>query len=272
MPAAYISHGGGPMPLLGKQPDLAQFLQEYPKRIPSPSAILVISAHWVTSHVSISAAPSHSLLFDYSGFPPETYSYRYDAPGSPALASRIETLLKEKNIPCSLDESRGWDHGVFVPLKLMYPDATLPVVAMSLVESLDPSYHIQIGRALASLREEGVLILGSGMSFHNFDYFFANTPKKRQEGEAHSRKFDQFLSEMFTGKSLSNKEINEKLVNWTQAPSALDCHPLGHEEHLIPLHVVFGSALGSAENESTFNCSHFPLQMNGLAYSSIEFA
>eukprot|EP00603_Paraphysomonas_imperforata_P010995 CAMPEP_0114455194 /NCGR_PEP_ID=MMETSP0104-20121206/2971_1 /TAXON_ID=37642 ORGANISM="Paraphysomonas imperforata, Strain PA2" /NCGR_SAMPLE_ID=MMETSP0104 /ASSEMBLY_ACC=CAM_ASM_000202 /LENGTH=277 /DNA_ID=CAMNT_0001627601 /DNA_START=23 /DNA_END=856 /DNA_ORIENTATION=+ len=249
MPATFICHGGGPLPLLGADPEAAQFLSEYPKSIPTPSAILVISAHWITHRVSVTSSKQHPLLFDYSGFPSETYQYTYPAPGSPDLASKVCDLLADHNIPCDKDPSRGWDHGVFVPLKIMYPEASIPVVEMSIQTSMDPLAHIKLGQALASLRDEGVLILASGMSFHNFGYFFAKSPTKRAEGLVHSRAFDKSLVETFTSSPpLSVENQISSLVNWSQLPSATDCHPLGQEEHLIPLHVAFGAGLAAGDD------------------------
>lgn len=270
MPTAYISHGGGPMPLLGRQPDLASFLSDYPKSIPKPSAILIISAHWLTKTVSVTSGAAHSLLFDYGGFPAESYEYTYPAPGSPALASQVCDLLAAKDIPCAKEDTRGWDHGVFVPLKLMYPEADIPVVEMSLLNSLDPLRHLQIGQALAPLREQGVLILASGMSFHNFDFMFGSGEKKAR-GVQHSKVFNKHLVDTFTGASptLSKKEQYSLLENWTEAPSGVESHPLGQQEHLIPLHVAFGASMGV--DGPTVSNKSFGSEMSGFMSSSFEF-
>ena len=150
-------------------------------------------------------------------------------------------MLRNEKIPCGEDNKRGWDHGVFVPLMLMFPDASVPVVAMSLTKSLDPAEHIRIGKALAPLREQGVLIVGSGASFHNFDYFFARTESKRQEGIRHSHTWHNFLVETLTSDKVTVEEKHAKLIEWTKAPSATICQPLQSEDHLIPLHVVAGA-------------------------------
>lgn len=290
MPTTYISHGGGPMPLLGQQPELATFLSKYPQSLPDslPTAILVISAHWITSKVSVTSGSSHPLLFDYSGFPSESYQYTYPAPGSPALADQITQLLTDKDIPCAQDASRGWDHGVFVPLLLMFPEANIPVVEMSLVDTLDPLTHVNIGRALAPLREQGVLIIGSGMSFHNFDYIFTRSPEKKARGVKHSEVFDKLLTDTLTptptptsssSQSLSREEQVSVLLNWSQYPSGTEAHPLGQEEHLLPLHVAFGASIpaaagdddngsdGAVNRNKHFKCG----KMNYFACSSFEF-
>jgi aromatic ring-opening dioxygenase catalytic subunit (LigB family) len=203
--------------------------------------LIVISAHWITDQISISSSSSHQLLFDYGGFPSETYKYKYPAPGSPEIAHSIYNLLSNANIPCVKDHKRGWDHGVFVPLMLMYPEANIPVVAMSLHSSLDPELHIRIGQTLSTLRDQGVLIIGSGYSFHNFDYFFASTKSKRSEGLQHSFNFNNYLVDSLTSDNLSLEERHNRLINWSSAPSGTAAHKLGQEEHLIPLHVIAGA-------------------------------
>ena len=157
MPSIYVNHGGGPLPLLGSQPLVAEFLGSYASTIDQPKAILVVTAHWIADTVSVTSGAAHPLMFDYGGFPPETYKYQYNAPGSPELADSVCNLLAASNIPCKKDPKRGWDHGTFVPLMLMYPAADIPVVAMSLHASLDPETHIKLGEALQPLRDDGKL-------------------------------------------------------------------------------------------------------------------
>lgn len=230
------------MPLLGEQPIVADFLGSYQSTIPLPTAILIITAHWITDTIQVSAAPQGTkLYFDYGGFPAESYEYKYPAPVSIDLSERVCNLLKSSNIPCAKDTKRGWDHGVFVPLMLMYPEANIPIVAMSIHTSLDPALHISIGKALAELREEGVLIVGSGASFHNFDYFFTRDERKRALGIRHSHTFNDHLTETLTSNRVSPEEREARLVDWAGAPSARECHKVRQEEHLIPLHVVAGA-------------------------------
>lgn len=206
----------------------------------------VITAHWLTQDITISSVKKNSLLFDYNGFPPESYQFSYDAPGSPDLTKTIKVHLTNSGISCMVDETRGLDHGVFVPLLLMYPSADIPVVAMSLQKNLDPSYHIKVGQALRPLREQDVLILGSGASFHNFDYFFSSNPDIRADGIKHGQKWDDYLVETLTSPSdrLSQEEKINRLVHWFDGPSATEAHKLGKEEHLIPLHVIAGAGAG----------------------------
>ena len=176
-------------------------------------------------------------MYDYYGFPAASYRIQYPAPGAPALAKKIYALLRSAGIVARLDERRGFDHGLFVPLKIMYPEAEIPCVQLSLLASLDPQAHIALGKALAPLRNEDVLIVGSGFSFHNLRAFFAGpsgTPDQRNEA------FNEWLVATCTGERLSVGEREERLVAWEAAPHARYCHP--REEHLLPLHVCFGMA------------------------------
>ena len=236
--------------MLGQQPEVAELLRRVPASLPStPSAILVVTAHWVEPTVSVSTGESHPLLFDYGGFPPESYKYKYPAPGHPDLARNVMSLLQEADINVKSDAKRGWDHGVFIPLMLMFPEAAIPVVALSLHSSLDPAMHIRIGRALAPLRSQGVLIVGSGASFHNFGYFFARSEADKKAGVQHGTTWHNYLVETLTSTAISREERLDRLINWSSGPSAFDAHPRGQEEHLIPLHVVAGAAL--AEDDSS---------------------
>jgi 4,5-DOPA dioxygenase extradiol len=244
-PTVFINHGGGPLPLLGRQPELVKNMKEIIKNIlpkQPPSAIVVLSAHWESNPISITASPYPSMLFDYSGFPPETYHYEYPAPGDPDLAVRIRDLLSQNGLSSRLDDDRGFDHGVFVPLMVMYPSANIPVVQVSLDASLDTQKNMEIGRALTPLRDDNILILGSGYSFHNMNAFF-NPSQKTIQG---SKDFNLWLKSVIlppddAGESLSEqKDHFDKrmfaLENWDQAPGARISHP--REEHLLPLLMV----------------------------------
>ena len=203
---------------------------------------VVVTAHWIADTVSVASGQAPQLLFDYGGFPSESYEYNYPANGSPELSKRIQTLLEEKGITAALDSTRKWDHGVFVPLMLMFPEADIPVVSLSLHSNLNPELHIDIGRALAPLRDEGVLIIGSGMSFHNFEYFFARDAKTKADGVRHSEVWNEYLVSTLVSGGFSRNDQIDRLVSWSAAPSATASHPLGQEEHLIPLHVMLGAA------------------------------
>jgi len=235
----YFPHGGGPLPLLGDpgHENMVRFLRAYPQSLHRPGAIVVISAHWEEPVVSVTASPSPPLLFDYFGFPPETYEYRYPAPGDPALAGRVDSLLREAGIESRLDEARGFDHGLFVPLMLMYPDADIPCIQISLHAGLDAGMHLRIGKALAALGGENLLILGSGFSFHNMRELMS---KRDDNPDPRNQAFEDWLAETLQDASLDEAERERRLAEWESAPHARFCHP--REEHLLPLQVCYGIA------------------------------
>lgn len=202
----------------------------------SPNAILVVSAHWEGDDaVRVTSSSNPSLLYDYYGFPKESYAFKYPAPGSPPLAQRVQNLLIDGGIKCHLDDERGFDHGVFVPLIASFPKAEIPVVALSLHSSLDPAIHIRIGQALQPLRKEGVLILGSGMSFHNMNKF---QKSNKNDGKAAGEDFLDALIKVATDSNTVRR--NESFTRWTTLPGARNAHP--REEHLLPLLVCVGAA------------------------------
>ncbi len=239
-PSIYLFHGGGPFPLTQDPAQLSvrKFLQELPKKIPTPKTILLISAHWEGSPIRILGKKEPNLFFDYYGFPKDLYNFKYPAKNNLELVSKISQLFEKNNISYKLDDSRDYDHGVFVPLLLMYPEANIPVVQISLLKGLDPLAHIKIGEALAPLRNEEVLILGSGSSFHGF---FANLEEKLLV--KHSENFDQYLNDLCTNKKYTGEERKQKLIEWRKAHSAKLAHP--REEHLMPLMVNVGAADGA---------------------------
>ena len=262
MPVVYVAHGGGPMPLMGdpNHADLTNYMRGFAARFPAPKAILVVTAHWEEASVCVTAHPNPSLLFDYYGFPPETYHYQYPAPGNPDLAKRVVSLIEQQGIAVQLDTQRGFDHGTFVPLMLMYPTAEIPVVQMSLKVGLNPAEHIRIGQALSALREQGVLIVGSGLSFHNMRAFFAADASKLPRSQA----FDQWLVQSLCDSSLSASERAERLANWLAAPEARFCHP--REEHLLPLQVCLGAA-SCAQARHDFSSTLFDTAISGFLWA-----
>ena len=237
--ALFLSHGGGPMPLLGDagHQEMVSCLEQIASSIPKPDALLVVSAHWEEQVPTITAGKSLSLIYDYYGFPEESYHIQYPCVGEPALAGEIHKLLGAAKIESRLDEARGFDHGVFVPLKIMYPDANIPCVQLSLVETLDPAKHIEIGQALRSLGQQNVLVIGSGFSFHNLRAFFSADTTESQELN-HS--FEDWLAKTCCGSDYTEEERAQRLVRWSDARGARYCHP--REEHLLPLHVCYGAA------------------------------
>jgi aromatic ring-opening dioxygenase catalytic subunit (LigB family) len=238
MPVVFLPHGGGPWPFVdlpfGSKSELdalAKYLRSV-SALPKtpPKAVLVISAHWEEPVATVMNGEHPPMLYDYSGFPPESYEISWPAPGEPAVAARARELLGAAGFATATNGLRGFDHGTFVPLKLMYPDAGVPTVQLSLKRGLDPAEHIAMGRALGPLRDEGVFIVGSGMTFHNLRAF---GPRSEPVAEA----FDAWLREIAT---LPEPERNRGLVAWASAPSARFAHP--REEHLLPLMVIAGAA------------------------------
>lgn len=252
-PVMYISHGGGPCfwidssALLGPNAfdELRHFLENFLKDLPEkPKGILMISAHWEEAVPTISTAKAPSMLYDYYGFPEHTYHLQYPAPGAPDIASKAIGLLKNAGIKTVEDNARGFDHGIFVPMLIADPNAEMPIAMMSLQRNLDPKRHIEIGRALVPLRDEGVLIIGSGNSYHSLRAWMRGRSSnvvgdwtRRKEDEA-SVAFDTWLNERMT--TCTPAVRNDSLIHWEKAPSARACHP--REEHLMPLMVASGAA------------------------------
>ena len=241
LPSLYITHGGGPCfwmefgPPFG--PHAFDKLRDYfaglIASLPEwPKAILMISGHWEEDRPTVSTAAKPGMLFDYSGFPEHTYHLSYPAPGAPDLAERVRNLLKAAQIDCGTDSERAFDHGVFVPQLIIDPKAEIPVVMLSMRHDLDPAAHIAMGKALSPLRDEGVLIIGSGSSYHNLREFFG------PQGNAASIAFDDWLNE--TATHADPAERNTRLNDWAQAPGGRACHP--RADHLIPLMVAAGAA------------------------------
>jgi aromatic ring-opening dioxygenase catalytic subunit (LigB family) len=249
-PILYLPHGGGPLPLLGDSGhrEMVTFLQNIRGKLGEPQAILIISAHWEASQPTIQSAEHPEMLYDYYGFPPETYKITYPASGHPALAKEIGDELDQAGFKPAMDGERGFDHGVFVPLKLIFPEADIPCFQISLIKGLDPAQHIALGRALNFLREKKVLIVGSGMSFHNMRALMSGDINENRPDQV----FDDWLVKACCSEGLTPDERDHELINWSQAPQARYCHP--REEHLLPLHVCYGAAgYDSPPAELVFN-------------------
>ena len=236
MPVIYLPHGGGPWPFVDMfdarevQPLLA-YLRSLDAQLPvRPTALVVISAHWEAAVPTVLSGARPPLLFEYHGFPPSTYQLTWPASGRPALAARVVQLLEAAGIREAVDGERGFDHGTFIPLKIAYQDAAVPTIQISLKTGLDLGEHLSIGRALAPLRAEGVLLVGSGMSYHNVRGFGG-------VGRVSSETFDAWLDAAVTSEP---SERDRRLTAWAHAPAARDAHP--REEHLLPLMVIAGAA------------------------------
>ncbi len=241
LPAIYLPHGGGPWHLPGGDSmDLPGYaalrswigtLAAY--RDAGMRAILMISAHWEASVPTVHAGAAPGLLYDYYGFPESAYRLSWPAPGEPGVAAEAAALLGAAGFEVGRELERGFDHGAFVPLMIAFPEADIPVAQLSLVAGLDPALHFRIGRALGPLRERGVLIVGSGMSYHNLRGFLSGGPAVARDSAA----FDAWLGE---AAAIPDPEARgEALSRWREAPAALSCHP--RSEHLAPLFVAAGA-------------------------------
>ena len=262
LPTYFISHGGGPWPwmadqLAGAYGALAASLQAMPGQLGvTPKAVLVISGHWEEPEFTVMASPQPPMVYDYYGFPPHTYQIQYPAPGAPELAEQVRELIQGAGFAARLDTQRGFDHGTFTPLAVIYPNADVPVLELSMRVGYDPQEHMALGRALAPLRDEGVLILGSGLSYHNLRQF---GPAAR----APSAAFDQWLQQTLVASSPQARI--QGLLDWSAAPGARAAHP--REDHLLPLMV----AVGAAADEPGRCVYHQDDFFGGISVSSFMF-
>lgn len=262
LPTYFLSHGGGPWPWLDGDirrafDRLEQSLKVIPDAIGGlPRAILMVTGHWEESEFTASAGAAPGMIYDYGGFPEHTYSIRYPAPGDPRLAARAVELLRESGLGADTDEGRGFDHGTFSVMQVMRPEADVPVVQLSVRRDMDPAAHLAAGRALSPLRSEGVLIVGSGLSYHNLRLWGA-------AAAAPSAAFDAWLQDVLVNKAPTAREA--ALINWAQAPAARMAHP--REDHLLPLMVAVGAA-GDGAGSCVYHEDQF---MGSITASSFRF-
>jgi aromatic ring-opening dioxygenase catalytic subunit (LigB family) len=263
LPTYFISHGGGPWPYLDGPfrrafDRLEQSLKDIRHELgDAPRAVLVISGHWEEDGFAISSGEEPGMVYDYSGFPEHTYHIRYKAPGSPELARRVQALLGAGGVEARLDPTRGYDHGTFSIMQPLYPEESIPLVQLSIDRRYDPEQHLHLGRLLAPLRDEGVLIIGSGLTYHNM---------REMRGSAAiepSKLFDAWLHDTLV--AAKPKERTSRLVEWERAPKARAAHP--QEDHLIPLM----AAVGAAEGEPGVAVYHQTDLFGGITASSFRF-
>ncbi|ASS53964.1 DODA-type extradiol aromatic ring-opening family dioxygenase [Rhizobium leguminosarum] len=263
LPTYFLSHGGGPWPYMtggfrSNFDKLEQSLIEMRAELQDlPKAVLVVSGHWEERGFAVSSGSNPGMVYDYNGFPDYLYQIKYGAPGSPELARHVQDLLHSAGIDARPDPTRGFDHGTFSLMKPLYPNEDIPVVQLSLDAGYDPALHLKVGRALAPLREEGVLIIGSGLSYHNLSAIQGTA------GHGPSRQFDAWLQETLIRSPSETR--TERLVEWEKAPAARAAHP--REDHLIPLMV----AVGAAEDEPGAVTYHQKDFAGGLTASSFRF-
>lgn len=229
IPSLFISHGAPDLPI--RNGSTQDFLRNLAQNLPTPKAILILSPHWLTREPVVSRAPQPDTIYDFGGFPGELYQLRYPAPGAPELADRVVELLTAAGFPTKTHASRGLDHGAWTPLILAYPDANIPVTQLSIQPYQTPDYHLRLGKALAPLRDEGVLIIGSGAATHNLGAFGAAYDAPPPEWAA---AFDEWLAE-----AIAHSNIADLLAYREKAPYATQNHPT--DEHLLPLFVAVGA-------------------------------
>lgn len=272
---AYISHGGGPLPLLemlskGEEDtpayhaEMINVLKGLSIELPKPDLIIVISAHWEEAEVCVTTHPRPSLIYDYYGFPPAAYFIKYPAEGEKGFASSIVTSLKEQGIAARGDNERGFNHGMFIPLSIMYPKADVPCIQMSITSDLYATKHIELGKALrkavetattANSSQKHILILGSGSSFHNMQGFFDKASDTMQK----ATRFNNWLQTTMQSKAYSENVRRARLVDWAEAPDARYAHP--REEHLLPLHVCYGTNFKAADKAISLTLLSKPASM-----------
>lgn len=255
LPTYFISHGGGPWPWMDELPPemmakLKVSLEDIPRELGvTPSAVLVVSGHWEETDFTVQTHPNPPMYYDYDvpgheyTWPEKTFQVQYPSPGSLDLANRVAELLQTAALPTCFDDQRGYDHGMFVPMAVAYPDAEIPALQLSIKKGYDAATHLAAGRALAPLRDEGVLILGSGYSWHNIGLDGFGPPYEQA-----SKAFDEWLFETLVEEP--HGERTRRLIKWEDAPNARDAHPT--EDHLIPLMV----AVGAAEDEDAVRTYH----------------
>lgn len=252
LPALFVPHGAGPCFFMDwNPPGTWNRMEAWLRSVvqvagAKPREILIVTGHWEESAFTVNTQTAPGLLYDYSGFPEHTYRLAWPARGSPELAARARQLLADAGFPAAEDDARGLDHGVFIPMKLAFPDADVPVVQLSLRTGLDPAEHIAAGAALAPLRRDGVLIIGSGMSYHNIHKLMGNLRSGATDIDPESERFDAWLADTVI---LPRAEREKQLARWKEAPGGLDSHP--REEHLIPLHFAAGAG-GEGPGERVF--------------------
>lgn len=262
-PTFFLPHGTGPcffMDWTSGPPDawdgLATWLRGLPATLPAkPRALLVVTAHWEEAVPTLVEGPTPPLLYDYEGFPAATYQLTWPAQGAPELAREVRMILSSAGIPSAKNTTRGFDHGVFVPLKVAFPQADIPVTQLSLKVGLDAADHLKIGQALAPLREKGVLIVGSGMSYHHVKGF------GNPAATTHSDRFDEWLKWAVALKDLEDRY--KQLSSWARAPSAIMCHP--RSEHLMPLFVAAGAA-GRDPGQQVFSQIIMNVRISGIRF------
>lgn len=256
LPSLFVSHGP-PSMVIDDLPVHAA-LADLGRRLPRPRAVVCVSAHWIAETPAVTAGEAPPTIHDFYGFPDELYRLHYPAPGNPDLAARIAALVREAGYPCHEDAERGLDHGTWEPLMLMYPEADVPVVQLSLLADPEPAAHYRLGRALAPLREKGVMVMGSGTAVHNLSQW----RREPDTTPAWARAFDDWLAVR-----LAAGDVAAVLAYHREAPSAHNAHPTA--EHFLPLPVALGAADGAPGEPVYRGFSYGSLSMAAYAFDGI---
>ncbi len=254
-PVVFVSHGA-PDALL-KAPDAVACWSEIGRTVPQPSAILAVSAHWENQLPTVSLSDAPETIYDFSGFSPELYRMQYRAPGAPALAERTASLLSSAGLASARHANRGLDHGAWVPLSVMYPEANVPVMQLSLVRNAGPATHFELGRLLSPLRDEGVLIVCSGAITHNFAWLDW-TADADQAPSPQAETFSNWVAERTAAQDVS------ALLNYRSAPYGAESHP--DEEHFMPFFVALGAAKGNIPQRYRPRFSYGALSMDAYVW------
>lgn len=258
LPSLFVSHGAPTFPLTDAP--ARSFLEGLAGHLPErPRAILVASAHWETTSLSVTSGEVNATIHDFHGFPQALYDIRYPAPGSAWLAERVATLVESASGPVTRDPARGLDHGAWVPLSLLYPDADIPVVQLSIQTRLGPDYHYRLGQLLAPLRQEGVLIIGSGSFTHDLSSFREYSHALHAPAPDWVDAFADWMSE-----KIDAGRTEELIAYRALGPHAARNHPT--EEHLLPLFVAMGAGEGGKTEHLHQSTTHGVLRMDAFAF------
>lgn len=267
-----VTHGGGPLPVMG-DPAHKDIVSSFQERVPpilrlgtseAPKAIVVVTAHWSTSTPTISSASKHQLYYDYGGFPPAAYRLKYDAPGSPEVAQRVFEVLKTAGLNPAMDDRRGWDHGVFIPMMVIHPEATVPIVQLSVLNSEDAGNHLRMGHALSKLRDENIAIMGSGSaSFHNLRLMFSGILSDSNFRRRHEA-WSQAMVNCVTKRDFAERD--SELQAWRGWPHSFEMHPKRGSEHFLPLLVCAGA--GGEEEVQTYSDEFVGLNMQSFYWNA----
>jgi len=257
-PTLFISHGA---PTLAIEPGrTGAMLGALAARLPKPRAVLVVSPHWTSAQAQVSRAPRQHAVHDFGGFPPALYALEYNAPGAPELADQVTSLLASAGVPAQVTDEAGLDHGAWVVLRYLFPDADIPVTQLSPQPQQGPAYQFKIGQALRALQRDGVLVIGSGSFTHNLREIRFSNHAEQIEAEPYVEEFGNWMKA-----KLADHDLDALLDYRNRAPHAARAHP--SEEHLLPLFIALGAADDwSAQEHFDTGTTYGVLRMDAFAF------